>query len=114
MLQTLFSTRSHPELVPDILGAAGDVDLALPAQALWALGRVLRASPGLSATFDAGLDGLADRLRRDHPDFAAEFNAFLFEFGCRGPQEWEVRSAVWEVDDGAPLAAIDRMRLACA
>jgi rifampicin phosphotransferase len=98
-----------PEVAADILGAAGDVDSALPAKALWALSRHLRQSPALMAAFDAGVSGLPARLAA-HPEFAAAFDAFQFEFGFRGPQEWEMRSATWELVPEAPLAAIDRLR----
>ena len=105
------SAAGKPELAADILGAAGGVDSALPAQALWALGRVVRQSPPLTVEFDAGLAGLGDRLRTHHPDFASRFASFITDYGFRGSQEWEMRSAVWELQPEAPLAAIDRLRL---
>jgi rifampicin phosphotransferase len=99
-----------PELAADILGAAGDVDSALPAKALWQLGRVVRQSAALTAEFDAGLSGLDNRLRQNHPDFAEQFAGFIKDYGFRGSQEWEMRSAAWELQPSAPLAAIDRLR----
>ena len=98
------------ELATDILGAAGDVDSALPAKALWVLGRDVRKSDALMAIFDAGLEGLQGRLAAAHPDFAGKFDAFMTEFGFRGAQEWEMRSATWELAPAAPLAAMDRLR----
>jgi rifampicin phosphotransferase len=100
------------EMAADIMGAAGDVDSALPAKALWALGRTVRASAALTASFDAGLSGLQARLIAAEPAFAEQFASFLREFGCRGSQEWEMRSATWEIAPEAPLAAIDRLRFA--
>ena len=100
----------RPELAADILGAAGDVDSALPAMALWKLGRVVRQSVALTAEFDVGLDGLGERLAKAHPDFAAQFAGFIKDYGFRGAQEWEMRSAAWELQPAAPLAAIDRLR----
>ncbi len=98
------------ELAADIMGAAGDVDSALPAKALWTLGREVGASAALTASFDAGRAGLLARLKAEHPDFIVKFDAFLAEFGFRGPQEWEMRSATWELAPDVPLAAIDRLR----
>ncbi len=100
----------RPELAADILGAAGDVDSALPAMALWKLGRVVQQSAALTAEFDAGLAGLSERLTKGHPDFAVQFAGFITDFGFRGAQEWEMRSAAWELQPAAPLAAIDRLR----
>ena len=66
--------------------------------------------------FDAGTDGLDARLRAsDDPaaqDFCTNFDLFLFAYGSRGPNEWELRSPTWETEPDLALAAIDRMRLA--
>ena len=40
------------------------------------------------------------------------FDDFIYEFGSRGPNEWETSAPSWETDPELPLAAIDRMRLA--
>jgi pyruvate,water dikinase len=62
------------------------------------------------------VDGLLDRLRDsgdgDAAAFLQAFDAFTFEFGSRGPNEWETSAPSWETDPELPLAAIDRMRLA--
>lgn len=100
------------ELAADIMGATGDIDSALPTAALWTLGRRVHADAALGRLFDAGLDGLTERLATDAPAFAAAYAAFLRDFGFRGPQEWEMRSGTWELMPAAPLAAIDRMRFA--
>jgi phosphohistidine swiveling domain-containing protein len=36
---------------------------------------------------------------------------FLYSFGSRGPNEWEMRSPTWETQPDLALAAVDRMRL---
>jgi rifampicin phosphotransferase len=46
------------------------------------------------------------------PEFAEGFQAFLYEYGSRGPNEWESRSPSWETRPALALAAIDRMRQA--
>ena len=99
-----------PDIAADIMGAAGDVDSALPAKELWALSRQVRASAALMAAFDAGLPRLRARLAAEHTPFSSAFDAFLHAYGFRGSQEWEMRSATWELVPEAPLAAIDRLR----
>ena len=93
-----------------IVGSAGDVDSALPSFALWDLSRVVRADPALGATFDAGVDGLRERLHAEHGEFAQRFAAFLHEYGYRGPSEWDVGQHSWETKPELPLALIDRLR----
>jgi len=103
-----------PELTADILAVVGEVDSALPAKRLWQLSRLVQQSPCLSAHFDAGTEQLKPRIDADPQPQAQEFRfafeAFLREFGFRGPNEWEVASRCWELDPGAPLAAIELMR----
>ena len=35
----------------------------------------------------------------------------MADYGCRGPNEWEMRVDTWETKPALALAAIDRMRL---
>jgi len=99
-----------PTLVIRLLGHAGDVDSALPSFALWDLSRVVRADAGLTGAFDRGEEGLLDRLRQDHPDFATRFDMFVHEFGYRGPSEWDIGVHTWETQPELPLALIGRLR----
>ena len=98
-----------------LVSGIGDVDSAEPSFAFWRMGRQVRASEALTAAFDEGVPGLPARLRAsDHPDvvaFCAVFDEFLYEFGSRGPNEWETSAPSWETEPELPLAAIDRMRL---
>lgn len=80
----------RPDLVLPILAGIGEVDSAAPSHAMWAL----------------------SRLDPDSEEFAAGFDRFVYEFGSRGPNEWETRSPTWETRPALALAAIDRMRLA--
>jgi rifampicin phosphotransferase len=77
-----------PHLMLRLIAGAGDVDSAGPSRAMWALSRL----PADSAEFAAGLD------------------AFMAEFGSRGPNEWDVYSDVWETKPELALALIDAMR----
>jgi len=94
----------------DLVGPAGDVVSAAPSYSLWDLSRVVRADGALSELFDAGVDGIVPWLKDHHPDFHQRFQAFLREFGYRGPSEWDLGADSWETRPALPLALIDRMR----
>jgi phosphohistidine swiveling domain-containing protein len=104
-----------PTLAMCLVAGLGGVDSAAPSWALWDLGRMVAGSAALTAAFEAGPDRLPDRLRAlggDGVRFFAAFDRFLYDFGSRGPNEWEMRSPTWETDPGLALTAIDRMRRA--
>jgi phosphohistidine swiveling domain-containing protein len=105
-----------PSLALTMLGGLGEVDSAAPSFALWRLGRLVSAAPELTAQFDQGLDGLADRLAGDPAAgaFEVEFAAFRQTYGSRGPNEWETACETWGTDPALVLALVDRMRLAGA
>lgn len=105
----------RPEDAMRIISGVGDVASAAPSMAMWKLGRHVAADSALSAAFNAGVDGLLDRIKACGPSgqvFLAEFATFLERFGSRGPNEWEMRNHTWETRPELALAAIDRMRLA--
>jgi rifampicin phosphotransferase len=91
-----------------------EVDSAAPSWAMWELGRVARRSPAIGAAFDAGPDVVLDRLRASTDpaaaNFAERFDQFLFDHGSRAQNEYDLRSASWEVEPRIALAAIDLMR----
>jgi phosphohistidine swiveling domain-containing protein len=109
VISSLLGT-ADPTLTVRLIGQAGDVDSALPSFALWDLSRVVRADAGLTAAFDDGADDLLGRLRKDHQDFAARFEAFVREYGYRGPSEWDIGVHTWETQPELPLALIGRLR----
>jgi pyruvate,water dikinase len=78
----------RPDLIMPIIAGIGEVDSAEPSHAMWAL----------------------SRLDPDSAEFAEGFQAFLYEYGSRGPNEWESRSPSWETRPALALSAIDRMR----
>jgi len=108
----------RPDLIMPIMAGLGQVDSAEPSHAMWALGRLAAASVELTEQFDAGVDGLFDRIDALGSDesrsFLSGFADFVNEYGSRGPNEWEVRSPTWETQPTLALSAIDRMRLAPA
>jgi rifampicin phosphotransferase len=109
----------RPELSLTLVAGIGDVDSAAASVQMWELGRMVAASPRLTAEFDAGPDGLPERLRAaaTDPDVAAfnpALDRFLADWAFRGPNEWELRCPTWGTDPGIALAALDRVRLADA
>ncbi len=54
----------------------------------------------MTAAFDAGVQGLADRFRNagdaDTQAFLAGLDLFLERFGSRGPNEWDIHAHTWE------------------
>jgi phosphohistidine swiveling domain-containing protein len=106
----------RPDLIMPIIAGIGDVDSAEPSYAMWAMGRTVRASDELTASFEAGVVGLLDRLgasgSSDASAFLTAFEDFLYEYGSRGPNEWEARSPTWDTRPELALGAIERMRLA--
>jgi len=102
---------ADPTLVIRLSSNAGDVDSAAPAFAMWELSRMVSADATLGAEFDKGTEGLLDRLRSSHPEFAAAFDQFLYDYGYRGPSEWDMGAEVWETKPSLPLAMIERMRM---
>ena len=117
-IQQFTAAVGEPGLALTLLAGLGDVASAQPSVAMWKLGRMIAASPGLMQAFDAGLDGLLERVQGlgtdDATAFLAAFDQFIYEYGSRGPNEWEMRSPNWETNPELALAAIDRMRLADA
>ena len=91
-----------------------EVDSAAPSHEMWALGRLAGRSAAVTGTFDAGVDGVLDRLRAsDDPaaaEFLARFDRFLVDHGSRAQNEYDPRSASWEVSPRIALTAIDLMR----
>ncbi len=106
----------RPDDAMRVISGVGDVESAAPSLAMWELGRDVAADAGLSAAFDSGVDaGLVDRIGKAGPAgeaFLRKFDEFIYRFGLRGPNEWEMRNHTWETKPELALAAIDRMRLA--
>lgn len=102
----------HPDQLVTLLGGIGSVDSAAPSSAMWALARQASATPEVAAAFDAGVDGLLDRLAEDPAaaDWLAAYGRFVADFGSRGPNEWDLGSDPWEFRPDVALVAMDRMR----
>ena len=104
-----------PTMPMVICAGLGQVDSAEPSYRMWDLSRMVRTSEALTAAFDAGVDGVLDRLAADGSDdaanFLAEWDRFIVDFGSRGPSEWEMSSPTWETKPELALGALNRTRL---
>ena len=116
VLTTLCEQLGDRTLAVRMLAGIGEVSSAAPSQDLWELGRMVAASPGLTAAFEAGLDGLAGRLEVDPSadGFRTAFTRFLRLHGHRGANEWDTMFETWETDPTLALALVDRLRLSPA
>ena len=88
-----------------IVSGTGDVDSAQLARRLWTLGRLVAADDQLSAAFDEGLDGIAERTR--DTSLSPAIDAFLADHGHRGNDEYELAAPAWVMD---PSARVRRHR----
>ena len=63
-----------------------------------------------------GCRHLLDRLHdvREATEFLTRFDGFIYDYGSRGPNEWEMRCPTWETNPELALVAIDRMRVSDA
>lgn len=115
MLAGVAEALEEPTLPMRVLSGLGGVDSAAPSFELWEISRLVRGSAELTSAFDAGIDVavnlLADPASDDGRAFTAAINRFLYEFGSRGPNEWELSAHTWETNPKLALAAIDRARL---
>ena len=113
MMSQLCEKRlKDPSMLGRLIVGSGGIASAAPAAALWDLGRLVAASPAVTAQFDAGVSGLPTRLASDPAAsaFCVAFDRFLDEHGCRGPNEWETACPTWGTDPELALALVDRMR----
>ncbi|HAN71216.1 MAG TPA: hypothetical protein DCQ36_06460 [Actinobacteria bacterium] len=112
IVQGVADAVGKPDLAIQIFAALGDVASAGLPEQVWDLSRMVVASPALTAEFDAGVDGIGDRLAANPA--AAEFNAafatLLAQFGHRGVNEWEISADTWLINPALAFQMIDRVR----
>jgi rifampicin phosphotransferase len=115
MLFAVGEAIGDPTVPMKLISGIGDVDSAEPSYALWEISRLINSSAELTAAFDKGVDGLLETLRNsgsaDSAAFLAAFDQFTLDFGCRGPNEWEISAPSWETNPRLPLSMLDRIRL---
>ena len=114
ILGAIAEAIGDPTIPMRLVAGLGDVDSAAPSHALWDLSRSVRASDELTAAFDAGIDGLLDRLggsgSADATAFLEGWNDFVLNYGSRGPNEWEISAETWETKPALALALLDSVR----
>ena len=88
ILGAVAAALGDPTLALTLITSVGEVDSAAPSAAMWKLSR---------------LDPASDEYRRGCDEF-------IVEFGCRGPNEWDIRSEVWETQPALVTVLVDRMR----
>jgi pyruvate,water dikinase len=97
-----------------VMTAVGGIESADAGVVMWDLSRTVKNSASLMAEFDAGVDGLLDRLEKsDDPDaaaFLAEWADVIKVHGHRGPNEWDLRAHSWTTLPSMPLGMLERMR----
>ncbi|MDX2380195.1 MAG: PEP-utilizing enzyme [Acidimicrobiia bacterium] len=109
LLAVVADTLDEPGIPMTLLSTLGEVDSADANYALWDLSRIIRGDPEVGNAFDGDLDGLLDRVAS--PTFIAAWDDFIYEFGSRGPDEWDLRAPTWETHPQLALAALERLRL---
>ncbi len=88
VLGAVAEALGDPSLALTLITSVGEVDSAAPSAAMWTLSR---------------LDPSSDEYRQG-------FDRFMLDFGSRGPNEWDIRSEVWETRPSLVTVLIDRMR----
>jgi pyruvate,water dikinase len=90
ILTAVAGALGDPTIALRLITAVGEVDSAAPSHAMWDLSRLDAASS----------------------EYRAGFEDLIARFGSRGPNEWDIRSEVWETRPQLATALIDAMRAA--
>jgi pyruvate,water dikinase len=115
MIYTIANQLGEPSLANRAMSGFGDVDSAAPTYVMWDLSRLVAGSATLTKEFEAGVDGALDRIRAlddaDARTFTEQFDSFLYKYGSRCSNEYELAELSWESRPDVPMTFIDRMRL---
>jgi pyruvate,water dikinase len=105
-----------PELSAQVTAGLGEVESAGLSLEPWELSRQVRASPILTAAFDAGVDGVLGRLRASSDAsvrrFLEQWDAYIRQWDFYGPSLWELRSPTYAMAQEVPLRMLERARFA--
>ncbi|MCH2416259.1 MAG: PEP-utilizing enzyme [Acidimicrobiales bacterium] len=114
MLAAVGEAIGDPSIPVRLLSSLGEIDSAAPSFAIWDMSRLVRDSQSISEIFDSYSDSLLDELNKSDSEevarFLDAFNEFVYEYGSRGANEWELSSETWETDPSIALKAIDQVR----
>ena len=101
-----------PTVAPRLITGIGGVDSIDIADRIFRLSRQVNASPELRAAFDAGLDDVFERIATsDTPEaaaFTSDVEAFMYEHGSRGPNEYDPYSWSYESRPALLANAVDK------
>lgn len=108
------AAAGQPGLVTHLIGSTGNVLSAQYSHDLDAIAQIVRTTPVVREQFEAGVDGLLDRLAgvAEAGPFRERFARFIEQHGHRGPNDWELSGRTWDNTPELALLAVDRMRLA--
>jgi phosphohistidine swiveling domain-containing protein len=116
MLSDLCASVGRAELQLELISGIGDVTSAAPSDGLWKLSREANASAEITALFNEGPEAVLAAVSGPSSDaqraFATSFDAFLQDYGFRGPTEWDIHARSWEADPLAPLKLVAGIRKA--
>lgn len=97
-----------------LMTSVGGIESADAPGAMWAISRTVKDSSALTAEFDAGVDGLLERLadsnEPDAMDFCDQWADLIAMHGHRGPNEWDLMPHSWTTKPSMPLGMTERMR----
>ena len=114
MLAAVGEAVGDPSIPVRLLASLGDIDSAAPSFAIWEMSRLVRNSDVLSGIFDSHSESIFEELNKSDSEeavkFLEQFNRFLYEYGSRGANEWELSSETWETQPSIALKAIDQVR----
>ena len=114
MLAAVGEAIGDPSIPVRLFSRLGEIDSAAPSFAIWDMSRLVRGSQIISEIFDSHSDSLLDELKKSDSEevarFLEAFNEFVYEYGSRGANEWELSSETWETDPSIALKAIDQVR----
>jgi pyruvate,water dikinase len=104
----------EPEAIAKLMTGLGDVDSAGIAAQIFDISRLVRASAELTEVFNGPLERTFDRLNASGSDDAAAFRAaveaFMYDHGSRGPNEWDIYQWSYETNPIMLVQAIERAR----
>ena len=97
-----------------VMTAIGGVESAQASFAMWDMSRSIKDSNALTSAFDAGVDGLLERLTAaddaDSAQFLSQWQSLIADHGHRGPNEWDMRAHSWTTKPSLALGMLDRLR----
>lgn len=113
-VQAICAALGRADDAVKVMSGVGNIESAEASFEMWDISRQVRDSAELTAAFDAGIDGVLDRLRAsgscDADELLKRWDGLITEHGHRGPNEWDMRSHSWSTKPALPLSMLERLR----